>query len=257
METLLLKLYFRRYLTEGKVYIIIGLILPIIILILFMYAGGRAGSNSASKTAIEEIAAAMGLTNPSLYLVAAIYPFIMPVFSIVGSVMAPALYSEDKSNGFYEFIMSSTKIGTRDIFWSIILTGLAMVLIIMAVIFTVTLGMFMVLNGSIPLFFIRELAVYSIPVAIVASLIVSSVSFLSEAMTRRISFVNSPAGVAPIFGIAIALIPLLFFESTLSGPVNLNQLLLTLAAYVSSAFVAFVILFIIVTKRMVRERFLP
>ncbi len=256
METNLIKLYFRRYLTEGKVYVIIGLALPIIILMIFTFSGSI-GKNDASRTAIQELAATMGLKDPSLYLVAAIYPFIMPVFSIVGSVMAPALYSEDKNNGFYEFIMSSTRIGTKDIFWSIIFTGLAMVLIIMAVIFSVTLALFLALNGSIPLFFIRELAVYSVPIAIVASMIVSSVSFLSEAMTKKISFVNSPAGVAPIFGIAIAVIPLLFFETSLSGPINLNQLLLTLAIYVSSAFVAFVILFMIVTRRMVRERFLP
>lgn len=256
METTLIKLYFRRYLSEGKIFIGIGFVLPIILLLLFTFSGSL-GRNEVSRTAIQELAAKMGLTNPDLYLVAVLYPFIMPVFSIVGSVMAPALYSEDKNNGFYEFIMSSTKIGTREIFWSIVLTGLAMVLIIIAVIFTATLIIFIALNGSIPFFFLRELAVYSVPVAVVASLIVSSVAFLSEAMTKRISFVNSPAGIAPIFGIAIALIPLLFFETSLSGPVNLNQLLTILAAYVGSAFVAFVILFFIITKRMVRERFLP
>lgn len=256
METTLIKLYFRRYLSEGKIYIIIGLVLPVVILMLFTFSGSI-GRNDVAKATVQELAAKMGLSNPDLYLVAVLYPFIMPVFSIVGSVMAPALYSEDKNNGFYEFIMSSTRIGTREIFWSIILTGLAMVLIIMAVIFTATLSIFLALNGSVPLFFLRELAVYSVPVAIVASLIVTSISFLSEAMTKRISFVNSPAGVAPIFGIAIAVIPLVFFESSLNGPVNLNQLLLTLAVYVGSAFVAFLVLFFIITKRMVRERFLP
>lgn len=256
METTLIKLYFRRYLSEGKVYVIIGLVLPILLLVIFTFSGSL-GKNEASRTAVKQLAAAMGLSNPDLYLVAVLYPFIMPVFAIVGSVMAPALYSEDKSNGFYEFVMSSTKIGTKDIFWSIVLTGLAMVLIVIAVIFSITVILFIALNGSVPLFFIRELAIYSVPVAIVASLIVSSVSFLSEAMTKKISFVNSPAGVAPIFGIAIAVIPMVFFETSLSGPVNLNQLLEVLAVYVSGAFVAFILLFLVVTRRMVRERFLP
>lgn len=257
MRKLLLSLYFRRYMREGKAYVIIGLIAPIIILLLVTVLGGR-NSSGSEAVALREIAQSVGLKDASLYLAVILFPFIMPVFAITGSVMAPALYSEDKSNGFYEFIMSSTRIGTRDIFWSIILTGLAVSLIVLSVIVAVTLTLIQVVNGSVPFFFVRELATYSVPIAIAASLIVSSVSFVSEALTKKISFVNSPAGMAPIIGVIVAVLPLLFFETQLfSGPVNINGILMVLAAYVAAAFVFFILIFLLTTKRMARERFLP
>lgn len=257
MKRTLLGIYFKRYLREGKAYIIIGLIAPIVILIAFTFLGGR-NASGVEETTLKELASSMGLNDISMYLAALLFPFLMPIFAITGSVMAPALYSEDKSNGFYEFVMSSTRIGPRDIFWSIILTGLAVSLIVLSVIVVATLLLFQIVNGSIPFFFARELLTYSVPIAVVASLIVSSIAFVSEALTKRISFVNSPAGMAPIIGVIIAVIPLLFFETqVIGGPVDLNKLLLVLAYYVAAAFVFFVFIFYLTTKRMARERFLP
>lgn len=257
MDSLLLKLYLKRYLNEGRAFFIIGLVIPLFFLVIFTVVGGR---TSGGETGVfSAFARSLGLTNVSLYLVALILPFIAPVFTVVGTMMAPALYSEDKENGFFEFILSSTKYGTRDIFWAIILTAVAVSAIIIAVAIAEMLTVFIILNGSVPSVFLRELLTYTAPISIIAVLIGTSVAFASQAMTKRLSFVNSPAGFAPVVGIFVALIPLFFsvFSARgVFGPVNFNQLYTILGAYVAGAFLFFLLIFFITTSRMVRERFL-
>lgn len=87
----------------------------------------------------------------------------------------------------------------------------------------------------------------------------TSIAFVSQALTKRMTFVNSPAGLAPVFGVIIAVIPLffsIFSARGLFGPVNFSRLYEILAAYVAGAFVLFLVVFFFTNARMVRERFL-
>ena len=258
VSSLLLKLYLRRYVREGRAFLLLGIILPLFILIVFTIVGERSTGGSGAE-ALKAFAQSLGLRNISLYLVAIILPFIAPVFTVVGTMMAPALYSEDRENGFFEFILSSTKFKTSDIFWAIILTAV----IVGAVTITIAIGeilsVFLLLNGSVPSLFLRELLVYTAPISIIAVLIGTSIAFISQALTKRMTLVNSPAGLSPVFGVIVAVIPLFFsvFSARgVFGPVDFDQLYLILAAYVVGAFILFLIVFYFTTVRMVRERFL-
>lgn len=258
LSNLLLRLYLRRYMREGRVFFLLGIILPLFLLIVFTVVGERS-TGGAGADALKAFAQSLGLRDVSLYLVAIILPFIAPVFTVVGTMMAPALYSEDRENGFFEFILSSTKFDTSDIFWAIILTAV----IVAAITITIAIGEILVvlfiMNGSIPPLFLRELLIYTAPISIVAVLIGTSLAFISQALTRRMTLVNSPAGLAPVFGVIIAVIPLFFsvFSARgVFGPVDFNQLYLILAVYVAGAFILFLIVFYFTTVRMVRERFL-
>ena len=258
MNNILLKLYLRRYLKEGKAFFAIGIILPLFFLIVFTVLGARS-SGGAGADALKAFAGSLGLSDVSLYLVALILPFIAPVFTVVGTMMAPALYSEDRENGFFEFILSSTKYQTKDIFWVIILTALSFGLVTIAVAVGEILVVVFSLNGSIPTLFLKELLIYTIPISLIAVLIGTSVAFVSQALTRKMTFVNSPAGLAPVFGVIIAVIPLffsIFSERGLFGPIDFSQLYLILGGYVAGAFTLFIIVFIFTNVRMVRERFL-
>ena len=243
---------------EGRAFFLIGIVLPLFFLVIFTVVGARS-SGGAGAEALKAFAKSLGLQDVSLYLVALILPFIAPVFTVVGTMMAPALYSEDRENGFFEFILSSTRFETKDIFWAIILTAVTVAVITIAVAIAEILIVVFALNGSIPSLFLRELLVYTLPISIIAVLIGTSIAFVSQALTKRMTFVNSPAGLAPVFGVIIAVIPLffsIFSARGLFGPVNFNQLYEILAAYVAGAFVLFLVVFFFTNARMVRERFL-
>ncbi len=243
---------------EGRAFFLMGIILPLFFLIIFSAIGGRS-SNGATSGVLKEYAQSMGLQNVSLYLVAMILPFIAPVFTVVGTMMAPAFYSEDRENGFFEFILSSTKYETSDIFWAIVLTAVIVATVTIAISVAEILVVFLLMNGSIPSLFLRELLVYTIPISIIGVLIGTSIAFASQAMTRRMTFVNSPAGLAPVFGVIVTIVPLffsIFSARGLFGSVDFNQLYLILGIYVAGAFLLFLTVFIFTTTRMVRERFL-
>ncbi|MEM0156405.1 MAG: hypothetical protein QW597_07405 [Thermoplasmataceae archaeon] len=256
MDDLMLRIYLKRYLSEGKAFFIIGLLAPFFFLVLFTVIGERTGGSSGVFKAFIH---SLGLNDASLYLVALILPYISPVFTVIGTMMAPALYGEDKDNGFFEFILSSTKYGTRDIFWAIMLTAVIFAAVTISVAIAEIVVAFAILNGGIPSLFLSELLIYTVPISIIAVLIGTSVAFASQVMTKRMSFVNSPAGLAPVIGVIVAVIPLFFSiysQRGLFGPVDFNQLYLILGFYVVGALILFLIIFLITTTRMVRERFL-
>ena len=227
LNNFLIKFYFKRYLREGKVYLAISFIIPIIMII------------------------AMPVQVMFILL-----PYFLPMFGVIGAIMAPALYSEDRSSGFYEFILSSTKIGVADIFWAITAITITFSIIVLTILSIVVFVVILIVYGSIPILFAMEIGIYTIPISIIASLIVSSLSFVSQALTKRISFVNSPAGISPIIGVVVSLIP--FFAFGLNFQiVNYTQLFIDLGIYTGVCLMVFVLILILLTKRMVRERFLP
>ena len=227
LNSFLVKFYFKRYLREGKIYLAISLILPLIMII----------------------------TLP-IQVRFIMLPFFLPIFGVIGAIMAPALYSEDRSSGFYEFILSSTKIGVADIFWAITAIAIAFSLIVISVLVIFVFIIIWITYGSIPILFAAEIGIYTVPISILASLIVSSISFVSQALTKRVSFVNSPAGVAPIIGIAVAIIPFFIFGLNFEI-INYTLLFIELGIYVGACLMLFVFILLLLTKRMVRERFLP
>ena len=227
LKKFLINFYFKRYLKEGKVYLAISLILPLIMII------------------------ALPIEVRFMLL-----PFFLPIFGVIGGIMAPALYSEDRTSGFYEFMLSSTKIGIADIFWAIIVISVTYTLIILSVLLVFLFIFIWIAYGSIPILFAAEIGIYTVPISILASLIVSSISFVSQALTKRVSFVNSPAGVAPIIGVAIAIIPLFIFGLNFQI-INYTLLFIELGTYVGACLMLFIFILLSLTKRMVRERFLP
>lgn len=258
LDNLLLGLYLRRYIREGRAFFLLGIILPLFILIVFTIVGQRSSVGSGAA-ALKVFAQSLGLQNTSLYLVVVILPFIAPVFTVVGTMMAPALYSEDRENGFFEFILSSTRFETRDIFWAIILTAVIVGAVTISIAIVEILIVFLALNGNIPVQFLKELLIYTAPISIIAVLIGTSIAFASQALTRRMTYVNSPAGFAPVFGVLVAVVPLFFsvFSARgIFGPMDFNQLYQVLGYYVLGAFILFLVVFYFTTVRMVRERFL-
>lgn len=243
---------------EGRAFFLIGIILPLFLLIIFTIVGERSSGGTGAE-ALKAFAQSLGLNNVSLYLVALILPFIAPVFTVVGTMMAPALYSEDRENGFFEFILSSTKFETGDIFWAIVLTAVIVAAVTIAIAIGEILAVFLALNGSVPSQFMRELLVFTAPISIIAVLIGTSIAFASQALTKKMTFVNTPAGLAPVFGVVVAVIPLffsIFSARGIFGQVDFNQLYLILGIYVACAFGVFLLVFFYTTARMVRERFL-
>lgn len=251
MDKFLINLYFRRYLSEGWTYLVLGIAIPLVLIAVLIHSG-----NALNADQISPLTSTVGLKDPGLFEVATFFPFLMPLFAVISSIMAPALYSEDRTNGFYEFILSSTSMGTRDIFWSIVLTAFLSSLIALAIIVFAVTVVFMLLNGSVPLSFARILGLYTVPITIIAAFISASIAFASEALTKKVSFVNSPAGMAPIIGVAVTLIPILISRTLFTGTFQMSELYRILAIYIAAALLLLIGIFTLTTRRMVRERFL-
>jgi|YelNatPaOPRAMG01_1025707.scaffolds.fasta_scaffold43000_3 hypothetical protein len=243
---------------EGRAFLLIGIVLPLFLLIILTVTGINSSGGAGAK-ALKAFSQSMGLRDVSLYLMVLILPFIAPVFTVVGTMMAPALYSEDRENGFFEFILSSTKFGTKDIFWSIILTALIVGLFIISITVVEILIVVIILNGTVPSLFLNELLIYTIPISIIAVLIGTSIAFVSQALTKRMTFVNSPAGLAPVFGVIVTVVPLffsIFSARGVFGSVDFNQLYLILGGYVAGTLLLLLLIFFFTNFRMVRERLL-
>lgn len=252
MDFFLTKTYFVRYLHEGRIYLITGIVIPVFVLMITMFVGVTPQTYSD----LSKYSSGTGISNVGLLSISILIPYLIPLFSIVGSIGVPAIFSEDRSNGFYEFVLSSTKIGTKEVFWAVIITSVAITGLILAIVVAMSVSLFQLRVGFIPGYFLKDLAIYSVPISIMATFLVASVTFISQALTKRISYVNSPAGLAPIFGIIMTIIPLEFSLNTLgSQSPGGNPLFLELYLAASAALVVFI--FILATRRIVRERFLP
>ena len=183
-------------------------------------------------------------------VILSIYPIISPLFVIIGSLGALMVFASDKAKGVYEYLIAYG-VNTSSIFWSIVLAAIGLVSLILVISVSAVSVTLIALNGFIPFEFIELLLIYTIPLSYTVTMFTTILGMIWSSLTTRRTGVNSPVGLAPVFGIIPIMAVLITAQSI--GP----SYLILLVGSVSIALILLVIAIIALSsKKMVRERFI-
>ena len=225
---------FRRAVSYGKIYLIIGIAMSVLI-------------GSVLVEAIKSVSSAAPGGTPAISGTAG---SILPLFALVGSLGALMVFVSDKDRGVYEY-MIAYGVDVSSIFWSIVLATLGLASIILA--FSVSsMTLVMIASGvRLSASFVELIVFYSIPVSFTTTMLGSMVGMIwSSLATRRVG-VNSPVGVAPYVGLAPIIAILL-----LSSRIPSGEFIPLVGAVSFALFIIVVAMIGVSTKKLVRERFL-
>jgi hypothetical protein len=227
----LVRTNFRRAIGFGRIYLIIGIVLP---LILNQSVLGVNTTNVPSGS----------------LLLAELYPLALPLFAILGAVGGLMVFVSDKSKGVYEYLIAYG-VNTYEIFWSTVIVTLGLVTVVLLGSLAATSLLLFATGGTLEPVAIELLLIYSVPLSYAAAAFMSMAGMVWSFLTTRVAGVNSPVGLAPILGIGPVLV--VFLAAEFVGPTNF-ALLTTGAAAVLLA--AVILMLVVAGKKMVRERLL-
>ena len=219
----------RRSMSFGRVYLGMGILLPLLIMLPLGETAGTAGAQGLPI--LEEL--------PAL---------IIPMFAILGSVGGLLVFTSDRSKGVYEYLIAYG-VDTSTVFWSTIAATIVLASIPLAAGIAESV-VALSLGAGVTVSFVEILVFYTIPLSLAAAAFMCAAGMIWSALTAQMAGVNSPAGIAPILGIAPVLAVLLV--ATKAG---------SLFVYVAGGASALLLLaaaamVYLGTKKMVRERFL-
>jgi hypothetical protein len=231
---------FRRALNFGKVYVVIGMVLPLLVVAELSFAGNAVNGASAAG------GAAAGST-----IIGQLYPLLLPVFVVLGASGALMIFGSDKDKGVYEYMLAYG-VDVSTIFWSIIAAAMGLVTLVLAVSLVVTVGALAFTNaGALSVVFGELVILYTIPLSYAAAMLMSMTGMIWSQLTARRPGVNSPVGVAPLLGIA----PVLVVLFLAIGP-GAGHIVYVVGAASALMILAVVVLASVASSKMQRERFL-
>lgn len=226
----LIRTTIRRSISFGKVYLGIGIVLPLVEILPLVAATSSAGPQAPA-------------------FVGELPALILPMFAILGSIGGLLVFTSDRNKGVYEYLIAYG-VDTSTIFWSTIAATVCLVLIPLS--FGVAeAAVALALSGGLSAAFVELLVVYTIPLSLAAAAFMCTAGMIWSALTTQMPGVNSPVGIAPLLGIAPVLL-VFFLGLSLGGGTFVfvaggSSLLLT-AASAGLVYLG--------TRKMVRERFL-
>lgn len=238
-------LHLRRSLTSSKAYLIIGLALPLLVTILFFLVGRRMSASTIELTyGLPATAGGGGV------LVYSLVPSVIPVAAVIGTFSPLLLFVNDRSRGVYEYLLAFGR-KPSDIFAGLIISVLVLSAVVVAV--PVAVAASLVYSAAPMLLgpFTTEILVYTLPMGMIAPLFISGIAVMWVALTRRVQFVNSPIGLAPIFGL-LPVVGVLMFSEFDRGA-NTTLPLAIVSAAMAAATIA---LFILASRALGGERFI-
>ncbi|MGI0080406.1 MAG: hypothetical protein ACRECH_12375 [Nitrososphaerales archaeon] len=192
----------------------------------------------------------MGISNAAALVIISLYPIISPLFAVIGSLGALIVFGSDKAKGVYEYLIAYG-VNPSSIFWSVVVSAIGLTTIALGVTIPIVTVALIVLNKSIPFEFVELVLIYTIPLSYTVTMFTTMIGMIWSSLTTRRMRVNSPVGLAPIFGIIPLLIVLVVSERIPAGNLTL------VAGSAALALVFAVVLMIgVSSKKMVRERFI-
>lgn len=239
-------LNFKRSIYYGKIYLIIAIAISLFEIIVTSFLP----TTPQTTQYIQTQGQALGISNTSSLVIISIYPIITPLFAVIGSFGALMIFVSDKTKGVYEYLIAYG-INTSSIFWSIVLSAIGLATIVLAVSLSISITILYALNGFIPYQFVELILIYTIPLTYAVTMFTTVLGMIWSSLTTRRAGLNSPIGLAPIFGFIPIVLVLVVSELVPSSYVIL------LVGGVSLLLVLIVAITIGVSnKKMVRERFI-
>lgn len=238
-------LHLRRSVATSKAYLIFGLALPLLMTVLFFVIGNREHASA--------LAAAYGLppsTSGGGILVYTFIPSVIPLAAVIGSFSPLLVFVNDRSRGVYEYLLAFGR-KPAEIFIGLVISVIVLSVALIAVPVAVAGSLIYISSGALLGRLMTEILVYSLPVGFVAPLFISAISVMWVSLTKRMQFVNSPIGIAPLFGLLPVVAVLLFAEFDRGA-----NLTLPLAFVAAGMAAATVVLFAIASSALGGERFI-
>ena len=93
-----------------------------------------------------------------------VYPLILPIVAVLGSLGALMIFSSDKEKGVYEYLIAYG-VDPSTIFWSVIVATIGIVALVLAVSLVVTIGALAVTGGALSVGFGELILFYTIPLS--------------------------------------------------------------------------------------------
>jgi uncharacterized membrane protein YhfC len=227
----LVKTNFKRALSFGSVYLILGLALSFLL--------GVVLSGTAS------------VSDDVPLVVSQMFPMMAPVCAVVGSFGGLMVFVSDRTKGVYEYLIAYG-VSVYEILWSTLLVTLGLVTVVLGVSLTGNIAITLLMGGSIQPAIIEMLLIYTIPISYASVAFMTMAGMIWSSLTARIPGVNSPIGICTLIGAGPTLV--VFILSTfLSGS---NNFLLLIGGVTLSLVTLVAVMMVMANKKMNRERLL-
>ena len=179
-----------------------------------------------------------------------IFPLEIPLFAVLGSMGGLVTFTSDRTKGVFEYLIAYG-IRPRTLFADGLLSTAAMSAIILGLALLVGLGAAdsqgVVLNYSLW----KAIALYTVPMSFAGGLFISTIGMIWASLSTPRTGVNSPVGIAPMFGVGPTILVLVTAET---APAS-EYYYITVGA--SVAIIAVVVALLALSARLMgRERFL-
>ena len=219
----------------GLIYIFMGILIPLLFYI------STFQSFSASSL-------------PSLGFLVFLFPIMLSLFSQIGSSGTAYLFSSDRANGVYEYLLASKTVKVSDIFMTYSISAIVITSLILGVNLAIFYGVDLIRSSSIPWDITEFVIIFTVPMSYFLTLI-SILSMLTWAsLTKRYPGVNAPGGIGTIIGIIpvmvflMLVIKYLWFQENIMFVGQIFSIILG---------IIFVVLTVTVIRLMSNERMLP
>jgi hypothetical protein len=180
------------------------------------------------------------------------YPFLLPIFVVVGSMGAMVVFTNDRTKGVLEYLLAYG-FSPRRLFASFLVTALALGAVVLSAALVAGLGVYAARGHPVTGQLATLLLEYSIPMGFTCVAFGSTVGMFWTALSSPRAGMNSPIGLIPFIGILPALVTL-FLLITLSarGIFSSGELQLIGVGIVSAIFLV-VLALVAATGRLLRR----
>ncbi len=222
---------FKRAISFGSLYLIIGIVMSLVISALFSWTSS--------------------LAEVDMLFISQLGTLMLPLFAVMGGVGGLMVFVSDRTKGVFEYLIAYG-VNVYEIFWSTLLVSFGLVTIVLGISITGNMLFSLLFSGSIPFTMIETLLIYTIPLSYASSAFMCMAGMIWSSLTVGIPGVNSPVGISMILGIGPSLVVMLLGSFFIG-----SSYFMMLVGGVTLILVALVVVMLVVANKMMnRERLL-
>jgi len=187
---------------------------------------------------------------------ASTFPFLLPIFVVVGSMGAMVVFTNDRIKGVLEYLLAYGYSPQR-LFVTFLLTALALSAVVLSVALAGVLGVYLIRGHPFTTQLAALLLLYAVPMSISSPAFAATVGMLWTSLSSPRAGMNSPIGLIPFIGILPCILTL-FLLTTLAaaGIFSPTELLLVATGVVGAVVLIVVALLSTLSRFLRRERLL-
>jgi hypothetical protein len=136
-----------------------------------------------------------------------IYPALLPIFTVTGSLGALVVFTNDRLKGVFEYLIAYG-VTPRRLFLNTLLATLVLLSIVVGSSLTVGVGLYLARGRPFTLELGLLLGLYSLPMSFAAAALAATVGMFWTSLSSPRTGMNSPIGLLPLIGITPPLVTL-------------------------------------------------